>query len=142
MISAMTDPGNGRRPGESRGGSLAGTARDLRLGAARVRLSSLIAHHPYEVPEPALDHLIRLTDDTGLFQHAKFTVPNRAHGYCTDDNARGAIAMVKYYALCGDARTRGCSDGLMSGGVNGNQGAESMVSFLLSLLSILEGHAL
>jgi glycosyltransferase involved in cell wall biosynthesis len=51
-----------------------------------------------EVPEPALDHLIRLTDDTGLFQHARFTVPNRAHGYCTDDNARGAIATVKYHA--------------------------------------------
>ncbi len=67
-------------------------------------MSSLITHHPYEVPEPALDHLIRLTDDTGLFQHAKFTVPNRAHGYCTDDNARGAIAMVRHYALCGDPR--------------------------------------
>lgn len=39
-----------------------------------------------------------------------------------------------------DPRTKGCSDGLMSGGLNGNQGAESMVSFLLSLLSILEGH--
>lgn len=50
-----------------------------------------------EVPEPALEHLVRLTDDTGLFQHAKFTVAHRAHGYCTDDNARGAIAMVKYY---------------------------------------------
>ena len=31
-----------------------------------------------EVPEPALDHLTKLTDDTGLFQHAKFTIPNRA----------------------------------------------------------------
>jgi len=50
-----------------------------------------------EVPEPALDHLARLTDDTGLFQHAKFTIPHRDHGYCTDDNARGAIAMIKYY---------------------------------------------
>jgi len=51
-----------------------------------------------EVPEPAIEHLIRLTDDTGLLQHGKFTVAHRAHGYCTDDNARGAIAMVKYYA--------------------------------------------
>ncbi len=50
------------------------------------------------VPQPALDHLIRLTDDTGLLQHARFTIPNRAHGYCTDDNARGAIAAVKHYA--------------------------------------------
>ncbi len=51
-----------------------------------------------EVPEPSLVHLKRLTDDTGLYQHAKFTVANREHGYCTDDNARAVIAMVKYYA--------------------------------------------
>ena len=41
-----------------------------------------------------------------------------------------------------DFRTKGCSDGLMSSGVNGNQGAESMVSFLLSLLSIVESCAM
>jgi len=57
-----------------------------------------------EIPEPALDHLIKLTDDTGLYQHAKFTIPNRAHGYCTDDNARGIIAMAKYYAQYPDAQ--------------------------------------
>lgn len=51
-----------------------------------------------EVPEPSLEHLIRLTDDTGLYQHAKFTIPNREYGYCTDDNARGVIAMTRYYA--------------------------------------------
>jgi len=57
-----------------------------------------------EVPEPALDHLIKLTDDTGLYQHAKFTIPNRAHGYCTDDNARALIAMAKYYGQYPDAQ--------------------------------------
>ena len=41
-----------------------------------------------------------------------------------------------------DFRTKGCSDGLMPDGVNGNQGAESMVSFLLSLLSIMESCAI
>ena len=51
-----------------------------------------------ETPEPSLTHLIKLTDDTGLYQHAKFTVPNREYGYCTDDNARAVIAMTKYYA--------------------------------------------
>ena len=50
-----------------------------------------------QVPEPSLSHLQRLTDDTGIYQHAKFTIPNRDHGYCTDDNARGVIAMTKYY---------------------------------------------
>jgi len=57
-----------------------------------------------EVPEPSLDHLIKLTDDTGLYQHAKFTIPNRLHGYCTDDNARGIIAMIKYYSQYPDPR--------------------------------------
>ena len=51
-----------------------------------------------EVPEPSLAHLKKLTDDTGIYQHAKLTVPNREYGYCTDDNARAIIAMTKYYA--------------------------------------------
>ena len=50
-----------------------------------------------EVPELSLVHLKKLTDDTGLHQHAKFTVPNREYGYCTDDSARAVIAMTKYY---------------------------------------------
>lgn len=51
-----------------------------------------------EIPEPSLTHIKRLTDDTGLFQHSKFIVPNRKYGYCTDDNARAVIAMTRYYA--------------------------------------------
>jgi len=50
-----------------------------------------------EVPEPSLAHLRRLTDDTGLYQHAKLTIPRREHGYCTDDNARALIVMTTYY---------------------------------------------
>jgi hypothetical protein len=51
-----------------------------------------------ELPEPSLEHLRRLTDDTGLFQHAKFTTPLRSEGYATDDNARALIVTTKYYA--------------------------------------------
>jgi glycosyltransferase involved in cell wall biosynthesis len=47
-----------------------------------------------ELPELKLDHLSRLTDSTGLFQHAIFSVPNFAEGYCTDDNARAFILAV------------------------------------------------
>jgi glycosyltransferase involved in cell wall biosynthesis len=36
-------------------------------------------------------HLFALTDDTGIFQHAIFTVPNSREGYTTDDNARALI---------------------------------------------------
>src|SRR6266576_3165325 len=46
---------------------------------------------PRQWPELKLDHLVRMTDSTGLFQHATFTVPNFAEGYCTDDNARAFI---------------------------------------------------
>jgi len=51
-----------------------------------------------EVPEPSLVHLKKLTDETGIYQHAKFITPNRKYGYCTDDNARAVIAMTRYYA--------------------------------------------
>lgn len=47
-----------------------------------------LADQPGELPELKLDHLFRMTDSTGIFQHARFTVPNFSQGYCTDDNAR------------------------------------------------------
>jgi hypothetical protein len=46
-----------------------------------------------DVPQPVLDHLERLTDDRGLFEHALRTVPRREHGYCIDDAARGLVVM-------------------------------------------------
>jgi hypothetical protein len=46
---------------------------------------------PRELPEMNLEHLSRLTDSTGIFQHALFSVPNFSEGYCTDDNARAFI---------------------------------------------------
>ena len=51
------------------------------------------------LPRPSLEHLHRLTDDTGLFQHAKFTIPLHSEGYTTDDNARALIVATKHYAL-------------------------------------------
>lgn len=45
----------------------------------------------FELPEPKLDHLKALTDDTGILQHATQTIPDRIHGYCTDDNARALM---------------------------------------------------
>lgn len=49
---------------------------------------------PLELPEVKLDHLMLLTDDVGVLQHAKYIVPDRYHGYCTDDNARALIAVM------------------------------------------------
>lgn len=42
-------------------------------------------------PAPSFTHLARLTDDTGLFEHARHAIPRRQHGYCTDDVARGLV---------------------------------------------------
>ena len=52
-----------------------------------------------DLPEINLSHLRTMTDDTGLLQHAKYMTPNFHHGYCVDDNARGLIAITKYYSL-------------------------------------------
>src|SRR5690349_8494631 len=49
---------------------------------------------PRELPTMKLIHLSRLTDSTGVFQHAIFSVPNFSEGYCTDDNARAFILAV------------------------------------------------
>lgn len=50
---------------------------------------------------PMLRNLREFTDDTGLFQHAKYSVPNRKLGYSTDDNARALIIASKHYSLYG-----------------------------------------
>ncbi|MCB0103990.1 MAG: glycosyltransferase [Anaerolineales bacterium] len=47
-----------------------------------------------ELPPLKLDHLRHLTDDTGIFQHAIFTIPNYREGYTTDDNARALMVSV------------------------------------------------
>ena len=71
------------------------------LGASRIMLRGLPASKTSEGAlesfenELMLNHLLVLTDDTGILQHANYTVPNRYEGYCTDDNARLAIVGVK-----------------------------------------------
>jgi glycosyltransferase involved in cell wall biosynthesis len=54
---------------------------------------------PGQLPEMKLDHLFRMSDSTGIFQHASFTVPNFAEGYCTDDNARALVLSVMLQKL-------------------------------------------
>jgi hypothetical protein len=38
-----------------------------------------------------MGHFLSMCDDTGLFQHAVHSVPDRSHGYCVDDNARALL---------------------------------------------------
>ncbi len=59
-------------------------------------LSPLVAlrEGPQRLPNLKLDHLRRMTDDTGMYQHAIFGIPNYTEGYTTDDNARALIATI------------------------------------------------
>lgn len=50
-----------------------------------------------ELPPFSLSHIRRMTDDTGLIQHAKYGIPNLKEGYCLDDNARALILMLMAY---------------------------------------------
>ena len=68
--------------------------RARREQANRVRASvgaMTLASRPTELPEVNLEHLGTMTDDTGILQHAAFTVPACEHGYCLDDNARALL---------------------------------------------------
>lgn len=53
-----------------------------------------LAEQQAELPDWRLDHLSRMTDGTGMLQHATHTIPNFAEGYCTDDNARALLLTV------------------------------------------------
>ena len=58
-----------------------------RAFAPQPRMSDLL-------PEVQLQHLKRLTDGTGILQHARFAVPNYREGHTTDDNARALVLMA------------------------------------------------
>jgi hypothetical protein len=61
--------------------------------------SSQLGHMPVidvsRLPAPPFDHLIRLTDDTGVLEHAEYSVPRIEHGYCVDDAARALAVVVR-----------------------------------------------
>jgi glycosyltransferase involved in cell wall biosynthesis len=65
-----------------------------RLHGTRPESVARRTQRPRELPPLSLSHLRRMTDGTGLLQHATFSVPNYGEGYATDDNARGLIAAV------------------------------------------------
>ena len=70
-------------------------ARSDRMEVPRVQFSArMISKSLDQLPELNLNHLNRMTDDTGMLQHSIFTIPNRREGYATDDNARALILAV------------------------------------------------
>lgn len=70
-------------------------AKTKRPAVAQKKMTMHPLEHQYPVlPDIKLDHLMRMTDSIGIFQHATFNVPNLSEGYCTDDNARALILAV------------------------------------------------
>lgn len=65
-----------------------------------------LASRPAGLPEISLRHVRAMTDDTGMLQHAVFSVPRYDDGYCLDDNARALLLVT----LLEDA---GCDDPAM-----------------------------
>lgn len=53
-----------------------------------------LKNRPNALPPRKLDHVMRMSDGTGIFQHAIFNVPNFHEGYCVDDNARAYILSI------------------------------------------------
>jgi glycosyltransferase involved in cell wall biosynthesis len=77
--------------------------RSDRMENPRVQFSArAIPKDLNRLPELKLDHINALTDDTGVLQHAIFTVPNRGEGHTTDDNARALIFTVMLESLAKD----------------------------------------
>lgn len=66
-----------------------------RTSVPRAAFASWTLATRYELPATRLDHLFRMTDGTGMFQHATFNVPNFNEGYCTDDVARAFILCTR-----------------------------------------------
>jgi hypothetical protein len=68
----------------------AGQGHRLKL-IARAAPDTIAPRSPAAAPDMRLEHFLSMCDDTGLFQHAVHSVPDRAHGYCVDDNARALL---------------------------------------------------
>jgi hypothetical protein len=72
------------------------------------------------LPEPSLAHVARLTDETGILEHALGTVPRRGHGWCTDDQGR-ALALVS--RVCDDPLAARLAETYLAFLLHAHQGA-------------------
>jgi glycosyltransferase involved in cell wall biosynthesis len=100
-----------------------------RSAAKALALSSL--------PELCLDHLLRMTDDTGIIQHAAYSVPARSTGYCVDDNARALIVAVQADRIRGGADTRALVTRYLSY-LHGSQSADGSFRNFMSYERVLD----
>ncbi|MCU0373234.1 MAG: glycosyltransferase [Ignavibacteria bacterium] len=70
-----------------------------------IQKEKLTTLDPLLLPDFSLSHIRRLSDDTGIVQHAKYGIPNLKEGYCLDDNARALLmtAMAHHKQRGGEA---------------------------------------
>ena len=62
-----------------------------------------LASRPITLPDVNLSHVRAMTDDTGILQHAAFSIPRYGDGYCVDDNAR-ALLLSSALARAGETQ--------------------------------------
>ena len=74
-------------------------SKSQRSPASDLAALNTLSQREQRLPQLNLKHLRSMTDDTGILQHAKYTIPSRAHGYCVDDNARALIVATRAYDL-------------------------------------------
>lgn len=80
--------------------------RDLfaELGTHRTAVPATTGAATAIPPAINIDHLLRLTDDVGIAQHATWLTPNRVHGYTTDDVSRALLVAIRLHARSLDPR--------------------------------------
>jgi hypothetical protein len=66
-----------------------------KLGSKKIKIQ-------YNLPVINLDHLRKMTTDTGIIQFSKINQPDIKSGYTLDDNARALVASCMYFKLTGD----------------------------------------
>lgn len=72
-------------------------ARDAIEAYPRVTVEEQLIINPLVLPKFNLGHVKRLTDNTGIIQHAKYSIPNFKEGYSLDDNARALLMVSMAY---------------------------------------------
>ncbi len=74
--------------------SLARACAEHRVHRRRAPDAPTLAARSVSLPDMTLSHVRAMTDDTGILQHASFSVPRYDDGYCLDDNARALLLMT------------------------------------------------
>src|SRR4029079_5245054 len=66
-----------------------------RPGGRGVDMVSRTMKRSAGVTEASFDHVFRLTDRWGMFEHADGITPRRDGGYCLDDVARALVVVCR-----------------------------------------------